>query len=308
MRTLVVVVLIVFFVVVFFIIKSEPYLEQKMYGYTDLLRKRHGTTAGGIPKIIIKTSWQTRGEFPPQMTDALERTMMLNPDYKLYYFDDTEVHAFMKSYSKEALEAYRKLKPGAFKADLFRYCVLEKYGGCYSDIGHVMYASFDEICGNNEIVVVRDMNNTGLHNALVCITPSHPFMKMVVAKCIANIQKSYYGYDPLCISGPILFGKAMSTYLAGEKDILCSIPDLPIENKVNSMMFRKYLGPGTKNKIRILDFKRIDEELEQNDDKFIVGQSGKIIVRSKFKNYYNVMYKNKEYYSDAWSSGNVYEK
>ena len=72
-------------------------------------------------------------------------------------------------------------------------------------------------------------------------------------------------------------------------------------------MFHKYLTPGTKNKIRILDFKRVDEELEQNDDKFIVGQSGKILVRSKFKNYYNVMYKNKLYYGDAWSSGNVYE-
>ena len=307
MRTIIVAVLL-FLVVALFILKSEPYLERKMYSYTDLVRgKRVGTTAGGIPKMIIKTSWQKREDFPPQMMDALERTMMLNPDYKLYYFDDADVHAFMKSYSTEALDAYKKLKPGAFKADLFRYCILEKYGGCYSDIGHVMYASFDEICGSNEIVVVRDMNNTGLHNALICITPGHPFMKMVVSKCIENVQKNYYGYDPLCITGPTLFGKAMSTYLAGESDALCSIPDLSIERDVNSAMFQKYLSPGTKNKIQILDFKKIDEEIEQNGDNFILSPNGKILVRSKFKNYYNVMYKDKLYYGDYWNNGDVYE-
>ena len=36
--------------------------------------------------------------------------------------------------------------------------ILEKYGGCYSDIGHLMKVGFDEICEDCNIVLVNDIN------------------------------------------------------------------------------------------------------------------------------------------------------
>ena len=41
-------------------------------------------------------------------------------------------------------------------------------------------------------------------------------------------------------------------------------------------------------------------------DNFIVDANGTILIRSKFKNYYNVMYKNKKHYVDNWNNGDVY--
>ena len=70
------------------------------------------TTSGGITKIIIKTSWQKRNSMPLQMIKALEKTKELNPDYTVYYFDDSEVDQFMKEFSNEVYRCYKKPNNG----------------------------------------------------------------------------------------------------------------------------------------------------------------------------------------------------
>ena len=47
-------------------------------------------------------------------------------------------------------EAYDALIPGAFKADLFRYCVLFIYGGVYADID-VMLTSKLEMAIDDDV-------------------------------------------------------------------------------------------------------------------------------------------------------------
>ena len=62
-------------------------------------------------------------------------TIKLNPDFKIKYYSDKGSREFIKNnYSKDIINAYDSLIPGAYKADLFRYCVLYKYGGIYSDL------------------------------------------------------------------------------------------------------------------------------------------------------------------------------
>lgn len=107
---------------------KEEIFNYSIKNYQDLLNDFNnelGYTIGDIPKIIIKTSWQSNHNFPQQILDVLEINKKLNPDWDIYYFDDDDVDEFMKKYSSRAFHAYKKLIPGAFKADLFRYCFLE---------------------------------------------------------------------------------------------------------------------------------------------------------------------------------------
>ena len=46
-------------------------------------------------------------------------------------------------------QAYDSLIPGAFKADLFRYCVLLIYGGVYADVDILLEANLDLAIGPN---------------------------------------------------------------------------------------------------------------------------------------------------------------
>lgn len=280
-------------------------------GYTSLLKDYENCTytSGGIPKIIFKTSWQKRNRFPKEITVVLNNTIIMNPDYNLYYFDDDEVNIFMKSYSARAHAAYNKIVPGAFKADLFRYCILEKYGGCYSDIGHILQRPFDTICGNNKLVLVKDLFDTGIHNALICCTPHHPFIIKLVEQCIKNIESSYYGYCALSITGPVLAGNMFHKFYYNTLDAL-SLTDNESENILkkenDKLMFNKYIIPGDSNGIRMLKLEIIGEEKERNDNKYIIDVNNNIFIETKFKNYYNIMYSKQPYYDDYWTSKTVY--
>jgi mannosyltransferase OCH1-like enzyme len=196
--------------------------------YKDLLNDYDSIkkTPGGIPKLIIKTSWQTLQNLPPQIDEVLKITIDLNPDYQLYYFDDEDIQTFMQSYGVAEYNAYKKLIPGAYKADLFRYCILYKYGGCYSDIGHVMLQSFDYIIGKSKLVIVKDkpeFNYTGIHNALICVEKNNGFIKRLIEKCVENIENDYYGENSLDVTGPVMMGKVFQCYYYNVKVICNSI-------------------------------------------------------------------------------------
>jgi hypothetical protein len=244
------------------------------------------TTPGGIPKIIYKTSWQKKDEMPKEIINVLEITKQLNPGYQLKYFDDTDVLQFMKEYSDEAFVAYNKLIPGAYKADLFRYCILEKYGGCYSDIGHIMKVSFDDICEDCNLVLVKDWNGplyAGIHNAFICTPPGTVFMKELVKKCISNISNEYYGENALDPTGPTMMGKVYNCVL--ESDCSFQIKELI------------KVGIKDKTKIFLLNVGSITDV------------DGRIIMNTKFDNYYDIMYPNgkSSAYGDLWTKRKIYK-
>jgi mannosyltransferase OCH1-like enzyme len=63
-------------------------------------------------------------------------------EYK-FYSDAQAVDFLSIHFPPEVLEAYNALIPGAFKADLFRYCVLLIHGGFYADIDIQLETSLD---------------------------------------------------------------------------------------------------------------------------------------------------------------------
>ena len=75
---------------------------------------------------------------PPKMYECIRDNLTFNRvgvDCIHYLFHDQDCRAFIESeYPPDVLMAYDRLIPTAFKADLWRYCVLYKYGGAYLDV------------------------------------------------------------------------------------------------------------------------------------------------------------------------------
>jgi hypothetical protein len=90
-----------------------------------------------IPRIIHQT-WRSAdlaSTLPsPEAVSASQSWDRLNPGYQMHVWTDDEILRFVRQEYPHALEAYLQLDKGAFKADLFRYMVLETYGGVYADI------------------------------------------------------------------------------------------------------------------------------------------------------------------------------
>ena len=87
-----------------------------------------------------KDMWRSLRDagLPPKMYECVYRNLTMNRvgvDCIHYLFNDADCRAFiMNQYPPDVLMAYDRLIPTAFKADLWRYCVLYKYGGVYLDI------------------------------------------------------------------------------------------------------------------------------------------------------------------------------
>ena len=75
------------------------------------------------------------------MKENAEILQEQNPEFKYYLYDDDMCKEFIKdNFDDEILYTFNKLKPGAYKADLWRYCILYIKGGIYLDIK-------DDFCG-----------------------------------------------------------------------------------------------------------------------------------------------------------------
>jgi hypothetical protein len=156
---------------------------------------------------------------PPKMYECVRNNLVLNQvgvDCIHYLFNDAECREFIAhEYPPDVLRAYDRLIPTAFKSDLWRYCVLYKYGGVYLDVklewgfrppmteGGVeaeitlrsivqRWLSGSKSCVDCLLVLERDgvglwpTGHFGIHNAFIITKPKNPLL----LDCIFNIVSS----------------------------------------------------------------------------------------------------------------------
>jgi mannosyltransferase OCH1-like enzyme len=160
-----------------------------------------------IPKTIIQTGKTTK--LSNACFNAIQTFIDLNPEYDYKFFDDNDCIEFIKiNFNNDVVNAYNKLIPGAYKADLFRYCVLYITGGCYFDIKQILRVPLREIIDPNEdIILTQDAHKTGYYNAIILSKPKHPLMLKLINQVVKNVFNNYYGTCPLCPTGPCLLYK-----------------------------------------------------------------------------------------------------
>jgi len=95
------------------------------------------TPSVGVDVVDIWSELDSAG-LPPKMLACVRENLIMNRvgvDCIHYLFNDADCRDFIaREYPPDVLMAYDLLIPTAFKADLWRYCVLYKYGGVYLDV------------------------------------------------------------------------------------------------------------------------------------------------------------------------------
>lgn len=169
-----------------------------------------------IPKLIFQTIFNKNIDNILHYNSIL--TMIeLNPEYEYRLIDDNESRQFIKEFFEEnILVAYDMLIPGAFKADLFRYCYLYIHGGCYFDCKHILRKSLTNIINqNDELILCNDIGNFGYYNAVMFSTKKNDLIMNVINACvhkicnfnnIYNFNNRNFNDSPVILSltGPVL--------------------------------------------------------------------------------------------------------
>lgn len=173
-----------------------------------------------IPKKIYQT-WKT-DSVTRDVADTIEELKRENPEYEYYFFSDKECKDYLlANYGQEYLDAFNKLKPGAFKADFWRYAILAKEGGVYIDLDMKLMKPLREMIDcDTDFYVVKDVPESAIYQAFIAVVPNHPVLVGSTRECFNNIVEENMGdwVSVLSITGPKMMGKVYSLYYTGEEN------------------------------------------------------------------------------------------
>jgi len=162
-----------------------------------------------VPLNIFQT-WHTKN-LTPSMFQCVGSIKRNNPKFYYHLFDDNDCREFIKNhYSLEVLQAFDTLIPGAYKADLWRYCILYKRGGIYLDIKYRAINQFKLISLMEKEHWVLDADGDGIYNALIVAKAGNEILKRAIDQVVENVKNRYYGGSCLDPTGPKLLTRFFS--------------------------------------------------------------------------------------------------
>lgn len=117
-------------------------------------------------------------------------------------------------FDADVLAAWDELVPLAYKSDLLRYCLLYQLGGIYSDVAihHFFPLTIPE---GRDLVVFRDAFNAApwiVATSLIYSRQQHPVLLRCIEEVVGNVKSRFYGVNPLCPTGPNLFGRMIARH------------------------------------------------------------------------------------------------
>ena len=113
-------------------------------------------THENIPLVLYKTGPFAADKIPSNIQDHIDISCrMLGA--KLHYFDDHDCRRHIEThFDSSVLRAYDSLIPTAFKADLWRFCILYTNGGIYGDISQKVLVPYDVNANQADMILTRD--------------------------------------------------------------------------------------------------------------------------------------------------------
>jgi hypothetical protein len=164
-----------------------------------------------IPRIIHQTHATSRQ--PTDIYIATKVLVKMNPTYSYKFYDNHECQKALETHfgpQSAQVKAYNKLKIGAYKADLFRLCILYAEGGVYMDCKATTLAPLSSIITYADINVVADIRQTRLQTgAFLASSPRNPLIQALMDGAVARILNEEYGNGCLDIAGPEFCGRTI---------------------------------------------------------------------------------------------------
>jgi hypothetical protein len=143
----------------------------------------------------------------------------LNPGYDIRYFDLHACRMYLQLHFHPIfLRAFDCIEAYAGKTNLFRYLVVYREGGWYSDWKQLCLQDrlLDTLsAGNTTWFSARNGRDNGVtdlkchQNAFFGATPRHVVLASAISRVLQNVQAKYYGRNVLSTTGVCVLGAAV---------------------------------------------------------------------------------------------------
>ncbi len=260
-----------------------------------------------IPLCIYQT-WHTTN-LPPKMQQAVNTIKAHNPEFQHFLYDDNMCREFIRdNFPEDVLRAYDLLIPGAYKADLWRYCILYKKGGIYLDISYTPFNNFKFLNLTKKEHFVIDLEtfeenphfyrceSSGecrIYNALMVTLPGNQKLYKSLCQIVCNVKNKFYGKNSLEPTGPNLLKKYFTDY---EKLSIELKHDFYVPTDDNMNANRNSIEQ--ENNKYETNFSKDNKIIKMNDYIILKCYEG-------YKNESN-KFSNKKHYGELWEKKNIY--
>ena len=172
-----------------------------------------------IPKLLFQT-FETK-YVSNEFQSIIDSWKIHNPEYKYTLYDAKDREEFIEQYfHKRVSDAYKRILPGAFKADLWRYCILYIYGGVYVDIDTLCLGKLDDFLQDKSIECMAPIDldqGYKVSNGFICSVPNSPILMNCIQRIVHTVETNIIPADRLDFSGPGVLGRSINTYLHREE-------------------------------------------------------------------------------------------
>ena len=135
---------------------------------------------------------------------------LLNPDYTIDIFDNLDCINFLKkAYGNKHVDIFNFIKDGPIKADFWRLCILNYYGGIYSDIDIEPIASLDTILNKyTSFLTVKRSMDYMFNPHFIASVKNNIILQLIIDKYISyydnNVDYRYWRWSILNVGQAIL--------------------------------------------------------------------------------------------------------
>lgn len=174
-----------------------------------------------IPKNIFQTHKSINYlRSKPQLLAATKTWSKYSTEFNYYFYTNELCDKFMREqFSGATYDAYKKLPIAVMKADLWRYCILYKYGGLYADVDTILKVNPNIFLTNSFLTVVPE-NETHLCQWVFSAPANSPILKSIIDLSVERIlnTKEIKGEHIIhYLTGPGVFTDGIEKYLINVK-------------------------------------------------------------------------------------------
>lgn len=160
-----------------------------------------------------------------------------NKKFTYNFYDDKQCSNFMEAHYSEIKPLYDKLPLNVMKADLWRYCIIYKYGGIYADCDTILNTNIlIFVKHQNKQLVVAPENATYFCQWVFSAPPNSPVLKSIIDLSIQRIRDTEIikgEHIVHYLTGPAVFTDGILLYLKSQNIEVPNNDDVVIYDKHN---------------------------------------------------------------------------
>ena len=122
----------------------------------------------------------------------------------------------VENFSGKIYEAYKKLPLGVMKSDLWRYCIIYRYGGIYADTDTICKVDPNIFLTDALLTIVSENDGTHLCQWVFSAPAGSPILKTIIdlsVERILNIPEIKGEHIVHYLTGPKVFTDGIEKYL-----------------------------------------------------------------------------------------------